>query len=110
MQGGEVTQLTQDHAMDHPDFRHKLLRAVGAEDRLVVDYRQGELHVGDIFVLLSDGVHGMLPSGFLQGLATGSAQALSESLVQEALQRGGRDNATALVVRVLGMLDASLQD
>ena len=110
VQDGDVTQLTQDHAMDHPDFRHKLLRAVGAEDRLVVDYRQGELHVGDIFVLLSDGVHGMLPSGFLHGLATGSAQALSESLVQAALQRGGRDNATALVVRVLGMLDASLQD
>lgn len=108
---GEVTQLTQDHAVDHPDFRHKPLRSVGAEDRLVVDYRQGELHVGDVFVLLSDGVHGVLPEGQLDPLAGGdSAQAISEALVQEALRRGSTDNATALVVRVLGVQDALLQD
>src|SRR5688572_17291865 len=62
MRDGEVTQLTHDHAMDHPDMQHQLLRAVGAEERLVVDYRQGEMHVGDVFVLLSDGVHGVLPA------------------------------------------------
>ena len=107
---GEVTQLTQDHAMDHPDFRHKLLRSVGAEDRLVVDYCQGDLHVGDVFVLLSDGVHSVLPPRYLDTLAGDDAQAISEALVQTALQQGSRDNATALVVRVLGMLDASLQD
>ena len=107
---GEVTQLTQDHAMDHPDFRHQLLRSVGADDRLVVDYRQGDLHVGDVFVLLSDGVHSVLPPKVLETLAGDSAQAISEALVQGALQRGSTDNVTALVVRVLGMLDASLQD
>ena len=107
---GEVTQLTHDHAMDHPDLRHKLLRSVGAEDRLVVDYRQGDLHVGDVFVLLSDGVHAVLPRGALESLGNGGAQAMSESLVQAALQRGSNDNVTALVVRVLGILDASLQD
>ena len=110
---GEVTQLTQDHAMDHPDFRHKLLRSVGADDRLVVDYRQGDLHVGDVFVLLSDGVHGVLPQGSLsalESLGDGSAQAISEALVRSALQQGSNDNVTALVVRVLGMLDASLLD
>ena len=110
VQDGEVTQLTQDHAVDHPDFQHKLLRAVGAEDRVVVDYRQGELHVGDTFVLLSDGVHPQLPAGYLSTVGGRSAQELSEELVQMALQRGSRDNATALVVRVLGMLDASLHD
>ena len=107
---GEVTQLTQDHTMDHPDFRHKLLRSVGAEDRLVVDYSQGDLHVGDVFVLLSDGVHSVLPPRYLATLGGDSAPQISEALVQVALQRGSRDNATALVVRVLGMLDASLQD
>ena len=106
----EVTQLTHDHAMDHPDLSHKLLRAVGAEERLVVDYSQGDLQVGDVFVLLSDGVHGVLPAKHLKTLAMDSAQALSESLVQTALQRGSNDNATALVVRVLGVEDAGLQD
>ena len=107
---GEVTQLTHDHAMDHPDFRHKLLRSVGADDHLVVDYRQGDLHVGDVFVLLSDGVHSYLAPKALESLGQGNAQAISEALVQQALQRGSTDNVTALVVRVLGMLDASLQD
>lgn len=107
---GELTQLTHDHAMDHPDLSHKLLRAVGAEERLVVDYSQGDLQVGDVFVLLSDGVHGVLPAKHLKTLAMDSAQAASESLVQTALQRGSADNTTALVVRVLGVEDAGLQD
>ena len=110
LRGGEVTQLTHDHAIDHKDFSHQLLRAVGAEDRLVVDYSQGELHVGDVFVLLSDGVHNFLPARHLQSLEAESAQALSEQLVQAALDAGSHDNATALVVRVLGVLDANLRD
>ena len=107
---GEMTQLTQDHAMDHPDFRHQLLRSVGADDRVVVDYRQGDVHVGDVFVLLSDGVHSMLPQGKPDTLAGDSAQAMAEAMVRTALQRGSTDNVTALVVRVLGVLDASLHD
>ncbi len=110
LRGGAVTQLTHDHAMEHPDFQHQLLRAVGAEDRLVVDYTQGELHVGDVFVLLSDGVHNVLPAKRLQGVSFESAQSLSEYLVRTALDAGSRDNATALVVRVLGVLDGTLQD
>jgi serine/threonine protein phosphatase PrpC len=110
LRAGEVTQLTHDHAMEHPDFSHKLLRAVGADDRLVVDYSQGDLHVGDVFVLLSDGVHNVVPAARLQALTIDNAQALSETLVQTALQKGSRDNATALVVRVLGILESTLHD
>lgn len=117
LRDGELNQLTQDHAMEHPDLRHGLLRAVGAEDRLVVDYSQGDLMVGDLFILASDGVHKVLPARRLKALAAGepaqtptAAQALSEALVQAALQQGSQDNATALVVRVLGVLDATLQD
>jgi len=110
LRAGEVTQLTHDHAVEHPDFSHKLLRAVGAEDRLVVDYSQGDLQVGDVFVLLSDGVHNVVPAKRLKALTLDGAQALSEQLVQTALEQGSRDNATALVVRVLGVLDGLLQD
>ena len=110
LRGGKVTQLTQDHAVDHPDMKHQLLRAVGAEDRLVVDYSQGDLHVGDVFVLLSDGVHNVMPSKHLQKVAIDGAQALSERLVKAALDEGSHDNATALVVRVLGVLEATLHD
>jgi serine/threonine protein phosphatase PrpC len=110
LRGGEITQLTHDHTMGHADFNNKLLRAVGAEDRLVVDYVQGDLQVGDIFVLLSDGVHKFVPQRRLAPDDIAGAQALSELLVRTALEAGSRDNATALVVRVLGVLDATLGD
>ncbi|WP_309682039.1 bifunctional protein-serine/threonine kinase/phosphatase [Polaromonas sp.] len=112
LRAGVLTQLTHDHAVDHPDFRHQLLRVVGAEDRLVVDYSQGDLQLGDVFVLLSDGVHGALRDPKISALvaATADAQAASQQLVDAALAAGSNDNATAMVVRVLGLLDASLHD
>lgn len=108
---GQVTQLTVDHVMPHPDFHHQLMRAVGAEDRLVVDYMQGDLQVGDVFILLSDGVHGCLRLRQLAEMAElANAQVIADGLVQAAIRAGSNDNATALVVRVLGLLDATLQD
>ena len=111
LRGGESRQMTHDHVVNHPDFQHQLVRAVGLEDRIVVDYVQGDLQVGDVFMLLTDGVYGSLPDARLQTLAQGdNAQAASEALLEAALKAGSRDNVTALVVRVLGLLDATLQD
>ena len=120
LRAGVLTQLTSDHAVDHPDLRHQLLRCVGADDTLVVDYLQGELEVGDVFVLLTDGVHNLLPARRLQALMQSpvapvapvaeDGQRLSRQLVDAALAAGSQDNVTALVVRVLGLLDANLQD
>ncbi len=120
LRGGVLTQLTSDHAVDHPDLRHQLLRCVGADDTLVVDYSQGELEVGDVFVLLTDGVHNMLPAKRLKALmrplvaakgeAIVDACGLARQLVDAALAAGSSDNATALVVRVIGLLEANLQD
>lgn len=114
LRGGEMLQLTHDHVVNHPDFRHQLLRSVGAEGHVVVDYLQGELLVGDIFVLVTDGVHGVLPDRRLRELsaleATGSAPLASQNIIEAALAAGSQDNVTAVVVRVLGLLDASLPD
>ena len=118
LRGGEVRQLTTDHAAEHPDLKHMLLRCVGAQSTLVVDYLQGDLLVGDVFVLVSDGVHGAMLEKRFAALMTASlapgpglnAQAVSEELVDAALSAGSHDNVTAMVVRVLGLLDASLHD
>ena len=108
---GKITQLTQDHAVAHPDFSHQLLRSIGAEDRVVVDYSQGDLLVGDVFLLLSDGVHNVIAERKLQGFVGGAdAQAVSEALTAAALQQGSQDNVTALVVRVQRLQEATLQD
>jgi serine/threonine protein phosphatase PrpC len=114
LRGGKLQQLTHDHAVNHPDFRHQLLRSVGAEDHVVVDYMQGDLQVGDVFVLVTDGVHGVLRDAQLLGFASlpdsGDAQMASQGLVDAALAAGSHDNVTAVVVRVRGLLDATLQD
>ena len=123
LRGGQVSQISTDHVVDHPDLKHQLLRCVGAEDLVTVDYLQGDLCVGDVFVLLSDGVHGALTAKQLNALiATAQptpddprftdvdAETLSRQLVDEALFAGAHDNVTALVVRVRSLLNASLQD
>ncbi len=111
LRGGQIQQITHDHVVNHPDFKHQLVRAVGLEERVVVDYVQGDLQVGDVFVLLTDGVYGSLSDKRLQAMAEGdNAQAACEALLDAALKAGSKDNVTALVVRVLGLLDATLQD
>lgn len=111
LRAGKTTQLTHDHVVNHPDFKHQLLRSVGAEDHVVVDYMQGDLQVGDIFVLVTDGVWGSLPDRKLAELGTqSSAQDASVQMVQAALDSGAADNVTAIVVRVQGLVDATLTD
>ncbi|MES2182950.1 MAG: bifunctional protein-serine/threonine kinase/phosphatase [Pseudomonadota bacterium] len=112
LRGGRLELLTSDHVVAQADFKHQLTRSVGADERLVVDYRQGELQAGDLFVLLSDGVHGVLRAAELSAaLADGAgAQVAAQALVDAALRRGGADNTTALVVQVRGAAEGTLQD
>jgi serine/threonine protein phosphatase PrpC len=108
---GECTVLTQDHVMGRTEFQNGLTRAIGLDDALRVDYLEGDLRIGDTLVLTSDGVHGQLKRAQLHELATtGTAQEASTALVGRALAAGGRDNATAVVLKVQGLDVASLAD
>ncbi|MBO9652303.1 MAG: bifunctional protein-serine/threonine kinase/phosphatase [Variovorax sp.] len=109
--GEPAAPLTQDHAFDHPDLRSRLTRAIGLDDQVRVDYVQGDVRVGDCFVLSSDGVHGVLKPQHLAALALqGRAAEASDALVRAALAAGTRDNATALVIRVTGLDARQLDD
>ena len=111
LRGGELRRLTHDHAFDHPDLRSRLTRAVGLDDAVHVDYLQGDLQIGDVFVLASDGVHGALKETRLGELAgQGDTQVAADTIVQAALAAGATDNATALVLRVLGLTRLQLAD
>lgn len=108
---GQWQCLTHDHVVPHVDFSHQLVRAVGLEDRISVDYLQGELQHGDSFVLLSDGVHGSLSARALRAAFTHArAQDNADALVQAARKAGSSDNLTAVVVQAQGLPTATLRD
>ena len=104
LRGEELMQLTHDHRFEQIDFQSRLTRAIGLDDAVRIDYAQGELQVGDLFLLSTDGVHGVLGGERLAALLRdGDAQAASEAVVDAALAAGSQDNATALVIRVRGL-------
>lgn len=114
VRGGECTLLTQDHTLGAGTFQNGLTRAVGMEDAVRVDHSEGDAQIGDIFVLTSDGVHGVLRRAQIAQIAAlavqGSAQQAARALVDKALAAGSRDNATALVIRVRGLAASLLDD
>jgi serine/threonine protein phosphatase PrpC len=115
VRGGEVRQLTTDHCFDHPDRRHQLTRAIGLEDQVRLDFFQGEALIGDCFILTSDGVHGTLRGhalrdALLTAATQDDARGAAQRLVVRALDAGGADNATALVLRVRGLDTERLED
>jgi hypothetical protein len=67
------------------------------------DLRTVEAQAGDRFLLVSDGVWSVLSPALLVRLCERpKAQEVAEALVAEALLAGGPDNATAVVIDVLG--------
>ena len=99
---GLLERLTTDHVWDAPEMQHVLKRAVGLDQHIAVDYSDGEAGAGDVFLLASDGVWAPLGDSAINKLLLDhkEPQSAAQALVDEALAGQGRDNATALVVRV----------
>ena len=112
LRNGELQRLTSDHLWDHPELKNVLSRAVGLDAHLLLDYAEGELEEGDRFVLLSDGVWGVLPEATMAQLLLDQPepQAAAAALTSLALAQGGQDNASAVVVELLKLPPASLRD
>ena len=75
LRGGELARLTADHVWEHPELKNVLSRAVGLDEKLSVDYSDGELAENDVFLLASDGVWGTLGDAKLAKLLADGAPA-----------------------------------
>jgi PPM family protein phosphatase len=97
--------LTVDHSVNQGESL--LTRCIGGGQRdCVADSERFCVGSGDRYVLCTDGVWNVVePEDFAKIVATQKAQAAAEMLVKRALDAGGPDNATVLVVDVI---DASL--
>lgn len=91
--------LTPEQAAVWPG-RNLITRAVGAFDTLEVDIGTIEARDGDVFLLCSDGLSNELEENEIRHLLGGDdCRQMADLLVEAALQRGGQDNITAVVVR-----------
>ena len=91
---------TEDLAR-HP-MRHVLTNVVGARDQVDVHVRELSLSPGDRLLLCSDGLHEPMTEDRIAPVLGGQADVKTTAtrLVGEALERGARDNVTALVIDV----------
>jgi protein phosphatase len=119
LRDGALLQLTKDHsyvqeqvdagylspeeARTHP-YSNVITRCVGANVDVSPDVYSGTMQVGDVYLLASDGLTGMIEDDDLMEMMRKlrDPQQLADELVDEANRRGGLDNVTVIVVRVDG--------
>ena len=93
--------LTPEQARTHP-YSNVITRCVGASGDVVPDVFSGTCRPGDVFLLASDGLTGMVEDDALAAILMTPAapERWVERMVAEANRRGGLDNITAIIVRV----------
>ncbi|MDQ7793668.1 MAG: protein phosphatase 2C domain-containing protein [bacterium] len=114
VRGHEVSQLTQDHtlvgamlrngdlteveAMGHPQ-RHLITRALGGDGGDAGDFSRHLLEPGDILVLCTDGLHGLVDRGEIGELAAAKdPRRAADDLVRLAFRRGGHDDISLIII------------
>lgn len=116
--GGELTQQTKDHTEVRELFEAGLIsaeeaenwprknvitRAIGVADAPKCDVIRGTLETGDMFLLCSDGLteHNS-DADLAHALGSGmDPQAICDGLIAQTLDRGAKDNVTAVVMRCM---------
>ena len=115
---GELAQVTRDHTWVQREvdagrltergarrhrLSHILTRALGADSVDEPDLMAGTFLPGDLALLATDGLTGMLPDKLLHRVLMRD-EPLDQrvaTLIDAANRRGGRDNITAVLVRIL---------
>jgi len=120
LRDGQLEQLTRDHSLlqeqldsgmitpheaRYSQNRNLVTRALGVDPEVVPEINDFDALAGDILLLCSDGLNDMVEDEeialILQTLG-GNLQLAAEQLVQMANDNGGRDNVSAILVRVRG--------
>jgi protein phosphatase len=117
VRGGKLEQMTQDHSLlndyvkmkrlspgEIANFRHKnvIVRALGMKPSIEVDVIVDQPRLGDLYLLCTDGLSGMVSDEDLAGLAADEADLdkLCERLIAAANASGGLDNITVVCARL----------
>ena len=117
LRDGELEQLTRDHSLvaelersgqitpeaaEHHPQRSIITRALGPEPDVEVDTYTIAGHDGDLFMICSDGLTGMISDDEVASIlrSAPSLDDAADALVRAANQSGGRDNITVVLFRL----------
>ncbi|TNE49914.1 MAG: Stp1/IreP family PP2C-type Ser/Thr phosphatase [Deltaproteobacteria bacterium] len=116
---GEFTQMTEDHSLlndymkikpltpeEIENFPHKnvIVRALGMKHSVEVDLCKVDVEPGDLFLLCSDGLSGLVTDPEMAKIVTNYRSDLDKAcqkLIDEANANGGNDNITVMLVEAL---------
>ena len=91
-------QLTREQAANHP-MRNVITRAVGTEEQIDIDLIVEERRKGDLWLICSDGLYGMVPDEQIEAtLAAHTPKRAADLLMEMALNAGGRDNISLVIL------------
>jgi len=99
----QAGMLTEAEAEKHP-LRNVITRALGGALQVTPDASEIEVKEGDVFLLCSDGLTGMVPEDEILKVVTqsnGDLEKACQKLIEEANERGGLDNVTAILVKAV---------
>ncbi len=98
----QAGMLTEAEAEKHP-LRNVITRALGGALQVVPDASEIAYQSGDVYLLCSDGLTGMVPEEEIQRIVSENddLSAACEQLIETANERGGLDNITAILVKTV---------
>ena len=114
---GKIQQLTRDHSLVNdylvamPDLteeqrselpKNVITRALGMQDQVIVDLQHDDPVVGDVYVICSDGLSGMLTDEEIERAVTKAPdiRTACRKLIEQANDQGGEDNITAVLIKI----------
>lgn len=120
LRGNRIEQITDDHSWvneqvkrgalsaeeaEMSPFKNVITRSIGTSPSVDVDIFPLDLESGDEFLLCSDGLSNEVTSGELKdAMKRSSPSRAAWELVDLALERGGRDNCTLLILKILDIV------
>jgi serine/threonine protein phosphatase PrpC len=106
LRDGALEQVTRDHTMAELGLTGReaahLSRAVGPKAVVEVDVAMLQPRAGDVYLLCTDGLTKMVSNEVIREVLLGdqTSETAATQLIARANAAGGRDNVTALVIRV----------
>jgi serine/threonine-protein phosphatase Stp1 len=90
--------MTPEQAQGHP-MGHVLSRAVGVQKEIELDRVEGEIQPGDIFLLCSDGLHGVVgDEAIAEHFSRDAPDRALDKLIDLTLEKGAPDNVTGIAI------------